>query len=75
MDIYLTFTLLEAVFNSCFAINKTVDCECSTKIYKSLNISFGTVTRNPEMLKFVRDHFKTKKLCKHAVQKLPFVIR
>ena len=31
--------------------------------------------RNPEMLKFVRDDLKTKKLCKHAVQKLPFVIR
>ena len=27
------------------------------------------------MLKFVPDHFKTKKMCKHAVKKLPFVIR
>ena len=27
------------------------------------------------MLKLVPDHLKTKKLCKHAVKKLPFVIR
>ena len=38
------------------------------KIYKSLNISIGTVMRNPEMLKFVPDHLKTKKMCKHAVK-------
>ena len=31
-------------------------------IYKSLNISIGTVMKNPEMLKFVPDHVKTKKI-------------
>ena len=31
--------------------------------------------RNPEMLKFVPDNLKTKKMCKHAVKKLPFLIR
>ena len=31
--------------------------------------------RNPEMLKFVPDHFKTKKICKSAVKKLLFIIR
>ena len=30
--------------------------------YKSLNISIGTVMKNPEMLTFVADHLKTKKL-------------
>ena len=29
--------------------------------------------RNPEMLKFVPDHFKTKIMCKNAVKKLPFI--
>ena len=29
--------------------------------YKSLNISIGTVMKNPEMIKFVPDHLKTKK--------------
>ena len=29
-------------------------------IYKSLNISIGTVMKNPEMLKLVPDHLKTK---------------
>ena len=32
-------------------------------IYKSLNISIGTVMKNPEMLIFVTDHLKTKKIC------------
>ena len=40
----------------------------SMDIYKSLNINIGTVTKNPEMLKFVSDHRKTKKMCKHAVK-------
>ena len=31
--------------------------------------------RNPEMLKFVPDNLKTKKMCNHAVKKLPFSIR
>ena len=30
-------------------------------ICKSLNISIGAVMKNPEMLKFVPDHLKTKK--------------
>ena len=29
---------------------------------------------NPEMLKFVPDHLKTKKMFKNAVKKLPFFI-
>ena len=35
-------------------------------IYKSLNITIGTVMKNPEMLRFIPDHVKTKKMCKHA---------
>ena len=27
------------------------------------------------MLKFVPDYLKTKKMCRHAVEKLPFLIR
>ena len=44
-------------------------------IYKSLNISIGIVTKNPETLKFVHDHLNTKKKCKHAVKKLPYLLR
>ena len=47
-----------------------VDSEYNMGIY-----SIGTVMKNPEMLKFVPDHLKTKKYCKNAVKKLPFVIR
>ena len=41
----------------------------SMETYKSLNINIGTVMKNPEMIKFVPDHLKTKKMCKHAVKK------
>ena len=37
------------------------DSEYSTNIYKSLNINIGAVKRNPEMLRIVPDHLKTKK--------------
>ena len=33
----------------------------SMDISKSLNITVATVMRNPEMLKFVLDHLKSKK--------------
>ena len=37
-------------------------------IYKSLNINIGRVMKNPEMLKFVLNHLKTKIRCKHEVK-------
>ena len=43
-----------------FAIYKMIDIEYSINIYKSLNINIGTVMRNPEKLKCVPDHLKTK---------------
>ena len=43
-------------------------------VYKSLNISIGSVMKSPEMLKFVLD-LKNKKMCKHAVEKLPYLLR
>ena len=49
-----------------------VDSDYSTNICKSVNISIGTVMRNPEMLKAVPDHLKTKKMCKHAVKNYLF---
>ena len=42
-------------------------------IHKSLNISIGTVIKNPEFLKIFLDHLKTKKMCKHAVKKSPYL--
>ena len=44
-------------------------------VYKSLNISIGTIIKNPEIIKFVPDHVKTKKMCKHAVKKLHYLLR
>ena len=41
-------------------------------ISKSLNVSIRTVMKNLEIIKFVPDHLKTKKMCKYAVRKLPF---
>ena len=52
-----------------------VDSEYSMNIYKTLKKSIGTVMRNPEMLKIVTDHLKTKKMCNYVVKKLPFQLR
>ena len=52
-----------------------VNIEYSMIIYKSVKVSIGTFIKNPKMLKFVPDPLKTKKMCKHAVKKLPFLIR
>ena len=38
-----------------------VDSEFSANIYKSLKITIGTIIKNPEMIRFVPDHRKTKK--------------
>ena len=42
---------------------------------KSLNVNIGTVMKNPEMLEFVPDHRKTKKMCKLAVKKWSYLLR
>ena len=47
----------------------------SMDIYKSLNISIGTVIRIPKISIFVPNHLETKKMCKHALTKLPSVRR
>ena len=44
-------------------------------IYEFLNISIGTVMKNPGMLKLVPYHLKTKNMCKYAVKKLPYPLR
>ena len=82
MDIYikktfLIFSLLKTVFFQFFrfSIHKTVDSKYSMDIYKSVKISIGTVMKNPKKLKFVPDHLKTEKTCKHAARKLPFLTR
>ena len=41
-----------------------VDGKYSIGIYKSVKINIGTVMKNPEMLKFIPDHLKIKKMCK-----------
>ena len=81
VDIYkqyfLIFSLLKTVsffYFFCFSLYKLVESEYSMDIYKSVKISIQTVKRNPEMLQFVPDHLDTKKICKHAVKKLPFPI-
>ena len=42
---------------------------------KSLNIDIERVMKNPEMLTFVLDHLKTKKMCNHALKKLHYLLR
>ena len=52
-----------------------IDSKYSMDIYKSARISIATVMKNREMLKFVPDHLKNKKMRKNAVTKLPLGIR
>ena len=47
-----------------------VDSAYSICGYKSSKISIAVVIKNPEMLKFVRNCLKTKKMCKNPVKKL-----
>ena len=49
-----------------------VDSMC---IHKSININIGTELKNPEILKLVPDHLKTKRLFNHEVKKLPYLLR
>ena len=51
------------------------DSEYSPDNFKTLTISIGIIIKNPEMLKFIPDHLKTKNMCKNAVKNLPFVKR
>ena len=72
-NIVLSFGLSKAVFLlSLFNIYKVVD---SMDIYKSLNNNIGTVIKNPEMLEFFSDYTKTKIMYKHAVEKLPYLLK
>ena len=79
--IYIKKFVLDLVYSKeifycfCFAVYKMVDCEYSTNIYNVLNISIGTVMRNQETLKFVLDHLKNRKMCKHAVKNLLYRLR
>ena len=45
-----------------------VDSECSMDIYKSVKISARIVMKNPQMLKFLPDYLKTKKMCKQCIK-------
>ena len=47
----------------------------SMRIDKSLNINIGTVMKNPEILKLVLDHLKTKQMCNYADSKLTYLLR
>ena len=44
------------------------DSKFSTDDYKSPKNSIRTVMKNPEILKFIPDHLKTKKMCKNPVK-------
>ena len=69
-NIVLIFSLFKTVFLTIFVLVYTmVNSKYSMGIYKSVKISNGTDIKNPEMLKFVPDHHKNKKMCNHAVKK------
>ena len=69
------FGLVRTAFYSfCFSFYKMVDSDNNFKNYKTLEIIIGTIIKNPEILKFVPNYLKAKKMCKNAVKKLLFVL-
>ena len=52
-----------------FNLFKVVDSENSPDNYKDFKISIEAILKNPEMLKLIPDHLKTKKMCKNTVKK------
>ena len=68
-NIILIFSLVRKGFLTfCFSLYEMVDSEYSTDNYKSWSsnkksISVGAVIKNPEMVRFVPGHFKTKNMC------------
>ena len=69
--VVLIFSLLNMFFYF-FFLSYMID---SMGIYKSLNISIGAVMRNPDILKVFPNDVKTKKMCKYALKKLPYLLR
>ena len=63
----------EVFFVFCLILYEIVDTEYSLDNYKSSKLSIGAIIKNPKTLKFVPNHLKAKKMCKHAVKKLLFV--
>ena len=49
--------------------------EYSPENCKSLKSSIEAIIKNPEMLRFFTDYFKTKMMGKNVVKKLLFVVR
>ena len=53
-----------------------VDNKYITNNYKLFqNRNIWPIIKNPEMIRFVPDHLKTKNMCNHAVKTLPFITR
>ena len=48
------------------------DSEYSMDVFKSVKISIRTVMKNPEMLRFIFDHLRTKKNVKACSLKIGF---
>ena len=44
-------------------------------LYKSVKISIGVVMKNLETLRFAPDYLEVKKMCKHAVRNLTYLIK
>ena len=51
-----------------------VNSEYSPNNHMTLEYKHWDTDKNVEMLRLVTDHIKTEKMCKNAVNKLPFVV-
>ena len=70
---YKNFALIFALVRAIFFVNlyEMIEIENNPDNYQT---STETIIKNPEMLKFILDYLKTRKMCKSADKKLLFVI-
>ena len=63
---FFFFTFFRLVYIKWSILSTSISLYLNLSLYFNLylNISIGTVMKNPETLKFVPDHLKTKKMCK-----------
>ena len=63
---FVFFTFFRLVYIKWSILSTSISLYLNLSLYFNLylNISIGTVMKNPETLKFVPDHLKTKKMCK-----------
>ena len=75
-NIDLIFGLISAAFLfACFILCEILDNQYSSYKNKTFKINIEWTVKNPEILRFVLNHLKTKNMPRNPVSNFPFVIK